>query len=57
MLATKLEDGEPTGEREEVTCVGASLDVINDPACGIADPAALFEALCAWAPEALCLDD
>ncbi|MGI9233506.1 MAG: hypothetical protein ACR2RD_07745 [Woeseiaceae bacterium] len=54
VLATKLEDGEPTGEREEVSCVGDSLDVLNEPSCGIADPEALFDALCAWAPEAFC---
>jgi len=58
VLAVKLdEDGEPTGEREEVSCLGDSLDVLNDPSCGIADPAALFDALCTWAPEALCIDD
>ena len=58
VLAAKLdEDGEPTGEREEVSCVGDSLDVLDDPTCGIADPDALREALCAWAPEALCEDD
>ncbi|MDH3628202.1 MAG: hypothetical protein OEV00_01885 [Acidobacteriota bacterium] len=56
VLATKFEDGEPTGEREEVTCIGDSIDVLNDPDCEIADPEALFEALCAWAPEALCFD-
>jgi hypothetical protein len=57
VLATKLdENGNPTGEREEVTCVGDSLAVLDDAACGIADPAALFAALCAWAPEALCFD-
>ncbi len=56
VLASKLEDGEPTGEREEVTCIGDSLDIIDDPSCGIADPAALAEALCLWAPEALCAD-
>jgi hypothetical protein len=57
VLAAKLdEDGEPTGEREEVSCIGDSIDVLNDPACGIADPEALFDALCAWAPEALCFD-
>jgi hypothetical protein len=57
VLAAKLdEDGEPTGEREEVSCIGDSLDILNDPSCGIADPAALFDALCAWAPEALCVD-
>ena len=57
VLASKLDgDGEPTGEREEVTCIGDSLDILNDPSCGIADPEALFDALCAWAPEALCFD-
>lgn len=58
VLATKLdEDGEPTGEREEVTCIGDSIEVLEDPSCGIADPEALLEALCAWAPDALCEDD
>ena len=56
VLAAKLEDDEPTGEREEVTCLGDSLDVLDDPTCGIADPDALREALCFWAPEALCDD-
>jgi len=54
VLATKLEDGEPTGEREEVTCVGDSLDVLDDPDCDIGDPDALREALCFWSPEAFC---
>lgn len=57
VLATKLEDDEPTGEREEVTCMGDSLDVLDDPACGIGDPDALREALCLWAPEVFCDDD
>jgi hypothetical protein len=57
VLAAKLdEDGEPTGEREEVSCIGDSIKVLNEPSCGIEDPAGLFDALCAWAPEALCLD-
>jgi len=57
ILATKLdEDGVATGEREEVTCIGDSLDVLDDPSCGIADPDALRDALCAWAPEALCAE-
>jgi hypothetical protein len=42
-----MEDGEITGEREELVCVGDSLDVLDDPACGIDDPDALVEALCA----------
>ena len=57
VLATKLEDGEPTGEREEVTCIGDSLEILDDPECGIADPDELREALCFWAPEALCEEE
>jgi len=56
MPRPKLEDGEPTGEREEVSCIGDSLDILDDPSCGIADPDALREALCLWAPQALCGD-
>lgn len=55
VLATKLdEDGIPTGEREEVTCVTASLEAALDSgvACGINDADALKEAMCAWSPEA-----
>ena len=54
VLATKLEDGEFTGEREEVSCIGDSLDILNDPSCGVKDPDALLDAMCAWAPEAFC---
>ena len=54
VLAVGMEDGELTGEREELVCVGGSLDVLDDPACGIADPAALREALCSLAPDAFC---
>lgn len=49
--------GEPTGEREEISCIGDSLDDLDDPSCGIADPEALFDALCAWAPDALCNEE
>ena len=56
VLATKLEDGEFTGEREEVSCIG-DLDDVLDTECGIADPDALLDAMCAWAPEAFCGDD
>ncbi len=54
VLATKLEDDVPTGEREEVTCVTSSLaDALDMSAvCGIEDPEALVEAMCAWSPEA-----
>lgn len=46
VLAVDMEDGEFTGEREELVCVGDSLDVLDDPACGIEDPDALREELC-----------
>ncbi len=55
VLAVAMEDGELTGEREELMCVGDSLDVLSDnPDCGIADPEALLEELCALAPDAFC---
>jgi len=55
VLAVALEDGEITGEREELMCVGDSLDVLSDdPDCGIADPELLMEELCALSPEAFC---
>lgn len=47
VLAVDMEDGEFTGEREELICVGDSLDVLGDPACGIEDPDALRAELCA----------
>ncbi|MBT8089105.1 MAG: hypothetical protein KJO01_02740 [Gammaproteobacteria bacterium] len=55
VLAAKLdEDGNPTGEREEVSCSGDSLDeVLEDDSCGIADFEALRDAMCIWAPEGL----
>lgn len=57
VLAVSMEDGEFTGEREELTCVGESLDLLQDPACGIEDPAGLLEELCALAPDAFCNGD
>ncbi len=57
VLAVKIdEDRNYIEEREEVTCVGDSLDVLYDASCGIADPLALKEALCFWAPT-LCTDE
>ena len=54
VLATKFADGEPTGEREEVTCVAESLEEVLEAGegCGIGDAEVLTEAMCAWAPEA-----
>lgn len=55
VLAVAMEDGEFTGEREELVCVGDSLDVLtDDPSCGIADPEVLLEELCALAPDVYC---
>lgn len=57
VLAVGMEDGELTGEREELVCVGDSLDVIGDPACGIDDPEGLLEELCRLAPDAFCSEE
>lgn len=54
VLAVGLEDGELTGEREELVCAGDSLDVLNTPACGVENPDALRTELCELVPDALC---
>ena len=55
VLAVAMEDGEITGEREELVCVGDSLDILSDdPDCGIGDPEALLEELCKLSPDAFC---
>lgn len=55
VLAVAMEDSEITGEREELLCVGDSLDVLSDdPDCGIADAELLLEELCALSPDAFC---
>ena len=57
VLAVAMEDGELTGEREELVCLGDSLDILSDdPACGIADADALLEELCRLSPDAFCED-
>lgn len=57
VLAVAMEDGELTGEREELLCVGDSLDILsNDPDCGIEDPEALLGELCKLSPDAYCAD-
>jgi hypothetical protein len=57
VLAVAMEDGELTGEREELLCVGDSLDVLtDDPDCEIADPELLMEELCTLSPDAFCGD-
>jgi len=58
VLAVAMEDGELTGEREELMCVGDSLDILsNDTNCGIEKAERLLEELCALSPDALCSDD
>ena len=57
VLAVAMEDGDITGEREELMCVGDSLDVLSDdPDCDIAAPVLLLEELCALSPDAFCED-
>ena len=46
VLGVGLEDGEVTGERDELLCIGDSLDVLSEPDCGIVDLAGLEEELC-----------
>ncbi|MBT3059010.1 MAG: hypothetical protein G8D61_00015 [gamma proteobacterium symbiont of Ctena orbiculata] len=54
VLAEAMEDGELTGETEQLVCVGDSLDILQDPACEIEDPEELLEELCEYAPDAFC---
>ncbi len=57
VLAVAMEDGEITGEREELVCLGNSLDVLlDDPNCGIENPELLLEELCKLSPDAFCVD-
>ena len=56
VLAVDHEDGVPTGVRDELVCAGDSLALLDDPSCGIADPAALREELCELSPAAFCAD-
>jgi hypothetical protein len=57
VLGVALEDGVPTGERDEVTCVGETLDVLDNPDCGIENPAELKQALCELSPDVFCNDE
>lgn len=54
VLGVGLEDGIPTGERDEVLCRGDSLAVLSDPSCGIEDASALLDQLCELSPVAFC---
>ena len=53
VLAIAMEDGEITGEREELVCVGDSLDVLYTAACNLGDADdvdRLLETLCELSP-------
>jgi len=54
VLGVALEEGAPSGERDEVLCTGDSLDVLSDSSCGIKDPATLLDQLCELSPIAFC---
>ena len=56
MLGVALEDGKPAGGRDEVLCIGETLDVLADTMCGIeaADLPQLREELCRLSPAAFC---
>ena len=54
VLAASMEDGELTGEREELVCIGDSLAILNDPSCEIEDLDGLLEELCKLDPDAFC---
>ena len=59
VLGVGLEDGEPTGDRDELVCSGDSLAILDDPSCGIGDAgriAPLKTALCRLSPDAFCED-
>lgn len=54
VLAETMEDGVLTGEREELVCVGDSLDILEEPECEIEDPEELLEELCELSPDGFC---
>lgn len=54
VLAEAMEDGELTGEREELVCVGDDLEILEHESCEIENPAALIETLCKVSPDAFC---
>jgi hypothetical protein len=56
VLAVSMEDGEFDGEREELVCVGDSLEVLETAACGLDNVEDLLDKLCELSPEAFCTD-
>ncbi len=57
VLGVSMEDGEFTGERDELACVGDSLDVLEDCGPAVPDPEALLDALCSLAPDTFCAEE
>ena len=57
VLAVSMEDGEIDGEREELVCVGDSIDILSTTACGLNDVESLLDKLCELSPEAFCQED
>lgn len=57
VLVEAMEDGSFTGEREELVCVGTSLEILGQDDCGIEDADALLDKLCELSPAAFCRDD
>jgi hypothetical protein len=43
-------------EREELVCVGESLDILASAECDIEDPEALREQLCSLSPDTFCVE-
>lgn len=54
ILGVALEEGLPSGERDELLCAGDSLDVLNDERCGIDNPVELLEQLCQLSAQGFC---
>lgn len=54
VLGVGLEDDEITGERDELLCIGDSLDILADPSCGIADVDKLRAELCRLSRDTYC---
>ena len=54
VLAVSLEDGDLTGEREELVCVGDSLEILKNASCRLQNPKKLFDKLCELSPSVFC---
>lgn len=55
VLALGMDDGEFSGDREELVCIGDSLDVLGSDDCGIGENLdTVMEELCKISPDAFC---